>query len=277
MKEIFTSAYHAQSFDPENRAEYEVNHYFEILKEDLQSVENKTNKTSYTNKFLEHLKTIANKESRCLSPMITGPANFPVRRNNKNRAYAEKARSNFDAWRKKRLKKSNPTLPPEKEITKQINKHTSLVNIQEIMKAINKIVRDNKLSQEQKIEKIKTYGYTEKESKIILDPNLNHREPGFPAYALRNNLAKIKRCQQFIVELKARLTLRDETETITFFGGSISIQNNRVVIKHDEKPEKQMIKRIKSKGFRWSPKYKSWSRKFTKNALNDAKNLVIPN
>ena len=56
---------------------------------------------------------------------------------------------------------------------------------------------------------------------------------------------------------------------------SIYIENDRVVISHDEKPSRDIIDAIKKNGFRWSPKFGNWCRKHTGNARRDAKYLLI--
>ena len=53
-----------------------------------------------------------------------------------------------------------------------------------------------------------------------------------------------------------------------FDGGVVEIDydDNRVRIRHDEKPSEDVRSQLKSRGFRWSPKNKAWQRQLTNNA-----------
>ena len=76
--------------------------------------------------------------------------------------------------------------------------------------------------------------------------------------------------------MKSRIKAKENQEPIKFKGGSIYIENDRVIIAHDEKPSSDVIKKIKDYGFRWSPKMKNWCRKHTGNARYNA-NLLLKN
>ena len=74
--------------------------------------------------------------------------------------------------------------------------------------------------------------------------------------------------------MKNRIDVKKDFKPINFNGGSVFIENDRVIISHDDRPDKETIQAIKSNGFRWSPKMKNWCRKHTVNALRDAAYLV---
>ena len=42
---------------------------------------------------------------------------------------------------------------------------------------------------------------------------------------------------------------------------------DRIIIRHDEKPSKDVIVRLKQMGMKWSPRNQGWQRKITNNAL----------
>ena len=94
---------------------------------------------------------------------------------------------------------------------------------------------------------------------------------GFASYALTNSNARIKSLEEKVLTMRKRIERRDDFEPIAFPGGSIDIKDDHVVIKHDEKPPREVIDALKARGFHWSPKGHYWCRKHTANALRDAK------
>ena len=51
-------------------------------------------------------------------------------------------------------------------------------------------------------------------------------------------------------------------------------ENERLIVKHEDKPSAEVIAKIKKRGFKFSPKTKSWVRQFTHNAVTSARILV---
>ena len=69
-------------------------------------------------------------------------------------------------------------------------------------------------------------------------------------------------------ELEARQKLSDKFEGFTMAcGGAVTLNNERLVITHESKPSFEVLSLIKKRGFKYSPKTKSWVRQFTGNAL----------
>lgn len=75
-------------------------------------------------------------------------------------------------------------------------------------------------------------------------------------------------------ELESRKDLADSFEPISILGGSIYYENERLIVKHEDKPSHEVIVKIKKRGFKFSPKTKSWVRQFTHNAVMSAKILA---
>ena len=116
-------------------------------------------------------------------------------------------------------------------------------------------------------------GLSETSAGTILEPDCMGTI-GFASYTLTNNNAKIKAAKEKIEILKRRIETKAAFEPIPFPGGVINIEADRVTIAHDEKPSREVIDRIKAKGFRWSRNYQTWSRKHTAQALADAIEIV---
>ena len=64
-------------------------------------------------------------------------------------------------------------------------------------------------------------------------------------------------------------------ETIQFDGGEIisDAETNRVMIRHDEKPDSTVLQALKSNGFHWSRSEHVWMRLRNPNALYVAKSI----
>ena len=89
----------------------------------------------------------------------------------------------------------------------------------------------------------------------------------FSAENRRYHLDKVK-------ELESRKDLADSFDPLDIPGGSIYYENERLIVKHEDKPSPEVISKIKKRGFKFSPKTKSWVRQFTHNAVTSAKILA---
>lgn len=159
-------------------------------------------------------------------------------------------------------------------IAKLKEKLRGLEQKQEEMKAVNKIAKSKKLSAEQKRKEITdATGWKEETAKAIIEPDYAGRV-GFPSYELSNNNANIRSTKKRVAGLEAIAS--DETTEIDFDGGTIidNVEDNRVQIVYDGKPDADIRKELRSRGFRWSPQAGAWQRKRGGNALYDAQNLV---
>jgi len=94
MYNDFYIAYINTSFSPEKRAESCVNDFSAELKADLAELGDKAG--NYKEKYIEHLRKWVSRKSRCLSSMITGPANFPTVRNRKAFEQEQRAWKSFN-------------------------------------------------------------------------------------------------------------------------------------------------------------------------------------
>jgi len=96
---------------------------------------------------------------------------------------------------------------------------------------------------------------------------------GFAPFSLTNNNAKVKSARQKVLIMQVRIERKSTWEDITFEGGYVTIEDDRVKIFHDEKPSRETIQEIKSNGYRWSPNWVCWCRKHTGNAVHGLKYL----
>ncbi len=274
--ELYELAYRAfcgTSFSPEVRAKSTVEWINEMLQEDLEKIKTESGNTgNYESKYMDHATKWLSAKSRCMSSMITGPANFPVARNRKYMSYEDSAYKNWMAWREKYIKAvfRVPTPSPEEDLDKALADYEKAFLNQVIMKTANRIVRDKKT---EKVERLIELGLPEAAAISLLEPDC-YGDLGFASYALTNNNSKIKRLETKVIVMKNRIARKESFEPIEFNGAVINIENDRVTITHEEKPEQSVIDSLKARGFRWSRNYGCWCRKHTANALYAAKQIV---
>lgn len=266
-QQTMINSYNWTSFSPEKRGASDFKYYTEMLAEDLKELmETQGSTGNYEEKFIDKVMTIYHRQARCASPMITGPANFNNRRNGKAWASRDNAVTEFDHWRKKYFKAVNRerTLSPEEEIDKTLEELERMEEKQEFYKAMNKI---------KDIEAKKAFAIEHDELTIFeyWGERYNHT---IPSFHLTNHRNRIKERKNKLEVMRARIECKSTFEKIEFEGGYIDIENDRVVIKHFEKPSREVIDVIKSNGFRYSPKTVSWVRKHTGNAVAAAKEIL---
>jgi hypothetical protein len=121
----------------------------------------------------------------------------------------------------------------------------------------NKIIRKKNLTPEQKIAELVKIGLNEEKATGKLKPDcMDHI--GFPAYAITNSGANIKRIEERIKQLekqKAEITKEYQIGNITI---SDSVEDNRIMITFPGIPEETIRDKLKRDGFRWSPKNQAW-------------------
>lgn len=270
LREEFYRAHYAISFDPEKRAESCVQDFSNELDADL--TELGENPGNYREKYIDHLRTWAARKARCMSPMITGPANFPVASNRKSMNSEQKAWEEFRAWRDRYIHRATAvkTKSPEEDLDDALKQLEMERAYHEMMLGVNRIIRSKKTDDEKKARIIEEYELLEKNVLALLTAEPPYR-PGFESFTLSNHNALVKRLEEKVLTMKARIQRKETFKPIAFDGGSINIENDRVVIYHDSKPPRETIEALKTHGFRWSPHWSCWCRKHTANALRDAK------
>lgn len=219
----------------------------------------------YIAKFCEWMQAL----SRTYSVMITGAGNFNNKRHEKMNRYERSAYDRFTTWCDKVLKRLNreKRLVGWEEVERLQEKLERLTELQEKMKAVNKIVRSKKLSEVEQYEELEALGLSkELINEVMSEPQYAFQKKGFQAYQISNNNAKIKATEEAI----RRHTAMAETEDseIPFEGGKIEMcySEERIRIYFDERPDAEMIKKLKGAAFKWSPKNVAWQRQLTPNA-----------
>lgn len=231
----------------------------------------------YIAKYSEWLHAL----SRTFSVMITGGSKFNNRRHEKMNNYEHAARERFDTWREKVVKRVNrqQRLVGWAEVERLQNKLDLLTELQERMKAVNKIVRNGKLSEIEQHEELEALGLPARTiNEVMAEPQYSFLKKGFQSYHLSNNLAKIKATEQAIKRHTA-MAISDDKE-FTFDGGKVAVCNadERIRVFFDDIPDAETRTMLKKNGFKWSPTNNAWQRQLTPNAMRTLKRYVkLPN
>lgn len=253
------------SFSSERRGAQDYEYYLNLLKSDLEALGD--NQGNYEQKFIDKVMTIYHRQARCASAFIVGPAKYNLGRHNKSWNSRDKALDDFNHWRTKYFKAVNRvrTLSPEAEIDKTLEQLERLEARRDIYKASRKL----KTSEE-----VRTFL---EENELLDSRTISYLEYGkghIPSFVVTSLTTKIRERKKKLEVMKNRIDNKSCFEKIYFNGGFIDIENDRVVVCHDEKPSREVIQGIKSHGFRYSPKCKNWCRKHTENAIYSTMNLL---
>jgi hypothetical protein len=146
-------------------------------------------------------------------------------------------------------------------------KLTKLEAAQEQMKAVNKAFAKGDGA-------LKALGLTDERIAKMKSDVPSYESKPYPAWALSDNSAEIRRVKRKIERLSELDAV--EAETIAFKGGELLVNTeaNRVQFVFDDKPREEIRALLKSCGFRWAPSEGAWQRLRTADAINVAKRLV---
>ncbi|MCA0235433.1 MAG: hypothetical protein LCH81_03535 [Bacteroidetes bacterium] len=274
-------AHDGTSMVPETRGAQYIKDYSQQLEEDLQRVEKLGGDTTYYQQEYESLfVSWMSAKSRCISSMITGPSNFPVRRAEKANQSEHNRYQEFSGWREKffaRLEKAKrrEARSASDPIAEMRAKLENAEKLQVLMVAANKVVRDKKRSNSTKIADLINLGISERAATELLTPDWCNRI-GFASYQLQNNLANIKRMRERLAELEAKASA--ESQELERPDGIRIVKNtdaDRLQIFFPGKPDAATITALKKNAFKWSPSNGCWQRQLTGNALYALK-MVLP-
>jgi hypothetical protein len=224
----------------------------------------------YEDRYIEKYKEWLYAMSRCFSQMITGaggwkPATF--RRHEKTNAAEKAARERLDQWCEKVIKRCNrqERLTGWAEVERLQDKLDNLTRAQEMMKAANKIIRDKKLAEVEKVDELVALGFSEQTSLKLMEPDFCGRI-GFADYALRNNLAKIKDTEAKIKRHTAMASQEDTEKEYSWGTLRTDYSDERYRFIFDGKPAQEVIDLMKQNAFKWSRANMAWQRQITTNS-----------
>lgn len=236
----------------------------------------------YARRLAEWQNAYNRNEASCPSVFIAGASNFPVHKKEKQNAREDKLWSEYDAIKAildkiKSVGSGAVDLadPHAREIlTDDLTKYQNRL---EYMKSINAYYRTHHthkgypdMSDEIAAERDTLMQEAQKSCPWITSP--------YPDYELTSTRSKIKRLQERLDELDKRAAQSAEggAENTEFSGGEIvrNLEQDRLQIIFDDKPDEEMRSKLKSNGFRWSPRNQAWQRQLTDNAEHAARHVL---
>lgn len=230
---------------------------------------------TYCRKLAENMNASYSIEARCPSILISGGGNFPVRKKEKQNAARDR---NLEEWnyiqglldKIRSVGTGGISSDDPQAVEKQEAKLAALEKHQEMMKAANAAIRMKDPAKGDA--KLAELGYTPEDITKLREPDFCGRI-GYPAYALQNNNANIRRIRGRIAELKKRT--ESTPEGWEFDGGRVVVNTteNRLQVIFDGKPDADVRTELKGEGFRWAPSQGAWQRQLTDNAMRAARRL----
>lgn len=230
---------------------------------------------TYCRKLAENMNASYSIEARCPSILISGGGNFPVRKKEKQNAARDR---NLEEWnyiqglldKIRSVGTGGISSDDPQAVEKLEAKLAALEKHQEMMKAANAAIRMKDPAKGDA--KLAELGYTPEDIAKLREPDFCGRI-GYPAYALQNNNANIRRIRGRIEELKKRT--ESTPEGWEFDGGRVVVNTteNRLQVIFDGKPDADVRTELKGEGFRWAPSQGAWQRQLTDNAMRAARRL----
>lgn len=293
--ELAIRAHSGTSHSPERRGESEVRGYAQTLSADLAEFTALAEKhgtaaaldelfPKYRDGFkrctLAHLAA----KSRCLSTMIAGGSNFPVRRAEKANATEHRRLDELlncrALWRKRILKAitpntGGPIMSGDADAVERLKGEIQQAEAKQArMKESNAAIRKHrKAGRVAQVAALVALGFSEALAAKLLEPDSCGRI-GFADFELTNNNANIRRMKQrlAIVE-KAHATPATEQE-----GTKARLEDcppeNRVRLYYPGKPDADTRATLKSCGFRWTPSLGCWQAYRNNRTLPMARHLA---
>lgn len=286
LEQLYKSAYEAYrgtSFDPEKRATQTIKDYEEQLQSDLNEIAAASAeiKEQYKQRFIKFFSAWLASRSRIISPMISGPSNFPTRRMQKYGNWEDNAYNRFSEFRdkaltgiKKQIERDKPEEQKQDEAWQKIER--------EIMRTAGTIAAiDNGTERGLArplfvssltgfIKRLAANGQTEHVKKAIeLIRQIN--STGKPIITEKNSIFSLVETAQAVEEIKHD-RLNRESDSFNFEGGEVVInyEADRIQIFFTNRPTREELTAWKAKGlnsFNWSPSNNAWQRKITTNAI----------
>lgn len=260
------------------KCDFAYNILDKILDEHPEQAESTAQKIDYyCRKLAEYYNDYYRNEASCPSVLICGPANFPVKkkeRQNEHRAslnerwnylenYLSKIQNFFNV--------SRPIKSGDPDAIEQLEKKiTELESEHKLHLSANKYYKKHKTLQ----------GFEGLTSAEISQIESLIRDPGrFVPFYVSNETANLRRYKSRLERLKKEKNLVGTCESVTIpYQGVVfkmveNTENMRLQLFFEGKPSEEIRALLKSHSFRWSGKNKCWQRQLTNNARFSYKRL----
>lgn len=268
-------AYYWSSMNPNRAARTNLNEHIAQLNDDLQEMP-ETEQEWYTEKYIKMYLDWVSSKGRTASSMVTGPANFNTRRNEKALNAEHNKYESFSNWREKAkegiMKKIERNKPEEQKRdekwelmkTEIIRQASVIVGIDNGTEPYSRaLFVSSMVGKIDTIAKSGDHELVDRALNLIEELNKAQRKPIITS---RHKVWKLREKAFDIANAKEN---PQESTTIEIEGGMVIINHSddRIQVKHEEKPAREIIELLKRNAFKWSPFGKCWQRKITPNAI----------
>lgn len=278
--DVAYNAHRNSSFVPERRAKQRQNEYVQQMNEDWAYISGLADTPElqeqaeaefkrYAEGYRQKKLSVLHAASRTASAMITGPANFPTRSNQKRMNTEHRRWEELTEFRKKALSAIQRKIAPEesrmirsgdpqavellkKKLEQAENDQAEFKKVNAAHKAFLKNPKSldaSDLSDKLK-EAIRNY-----------KPMYSWEPHPIAPYTSTNNAANIRRIKERIEQVSK---MKAGSHTEVTYSGDVRVTEDpdaaRIRIHFPGKPERETIAKLKSGGFRWSPSEGAWQR-----------------
>ncbi len=256
---------------------------YEIAEEDIKARPDEEDKiVSLAHRYAKKLADNMNKDSeigcRCPSVLISGAGNFPTKKKEKQVAAWEKNHEEFESIQKIQGKirsiangKDIIKSDDENVIEKLERKLAELEKLQATMKEANKAIRMKDTDKGD--EKLRGMGYTDAMIVELRKPDFCGRA-GYPNYALSNNNSRIRATRARLETIRKAKEGGTEEIECEFFRIEENVEDMRIRLFFDKKPELEVRQIVKSHGFRWAPSVGAWQRNLNSNGRYAVRKVI---
>lgn len=219
----------------------------------------------YSRKYAEYINKDNEITCRCPSVMIAGPANFPVRKKQKQVAAWDANRKNYISLDDAKYKlhyiliEEHPISSADPDALEKLEKKLERLQAEHV----EHLAANKKAAAEVKAGRASyeygTFGtVTTTEGKHL------------PTYFTTNETAEIRRIKGRIEELEKQKEAPSKEATGEGWNLYEDNEAGRICFEFNGKPEQNIIDCLKHNGFKWSPRLKRWQRQNTDNGRRAA-------
>jgi len=229
--------------------------------------------SSYTRNYANWINKRNASGAGHVSVMIAGPSNYNMRKHEQYLNRERKLWEEYDQFKDIEWKISSIVAgdkviksSDENAIEKLETKLANMQKLQEDMKAANKILKNAKITDAEKVKKLIEVGFSESGAVELLAPDFCGRI-GF-TYHLQNNNGNMHNVRQRIEKLQRQkataateIIVETDIETDAEEGNIRIVDNpqaDRIQIFFPGKPDADIRTKLKSNGFRWTPSIGAW-------------------
>ncbi len=164
-------------------------------------------------------------------------------------------------------------LEDEDSVERLQEKVEQLTKLQELMKAVNKIIRSKKLSEVEKLDQLTELGLTQQTAMSYMTPDYVGRL-GIPSFKLTNNNARLNNAKERLIKAEKLKSMESKEYMINEVKVVVNTTENRLQLFFNDKPSNEIRTELKRNAFRWSPYNCCWQSYLNRYQIERAKTIL---